>query len=76
MFVASRRGIKTANLPEKVATRIDELVRRGDVTTARNRDEFVRQAVAILLMSLEGPTTGNTSLDILLRELAQVKRRP
>ena len=75
-MIASRRGIKTANLPESVATRIDFLVRQGNLTTARNRDEFVRQAVAILLMSLEGPTTGNTSLDILLRELANVKQRP
>lgn len=72
----SRRGVKTANLPESVTNRIDALVRKGDLTTARNRDEFVRQAVAILIIALTGPTTGDKSLDILLRELVHARKPP
>ncbi|MEK6974945.1 MAG: ribbon-helix-helix domain-containing protein [Candidatus Thermoplasmatota archaeon] len=52
----TRRGYKTVNLPAALVERIDRIVQDGSIASATSRDDFVRQAVNLLMLAIDaGP---------------------
>lgn len=66
----SRRGIKTVNIPERLAAAIDEIV-EGGYFTSLSRDEFVREAASMLVMSIQEMRTGRLPMETLRKSLRE-----